>query len=71
MLPAQREKFGASSVRAAQEDFPASDDAPNLRYRNSCDPRRDSFARRCGEEEFIIFSPMQGELEINLLPVPA
>ena len=65
MFPAARSEFANTLLRARDKYLPRPGDSADLGDRYSGDVTGNALARRNGEEQFVIFSAMEGQVEID------
>src|SRR5580704_12405488 len=69
MSPALRAQFLAHAVLIHQKNLPKARDVPNQNKGYTGNPARNAFLPRRGEQQFVVLSPMQSQLEVDLAPL--
>ena len=67
VLPSLRGEFARFAVLGFDDDSLAANNTPNLRNRNACDASGDTASLRDSKEQFVVFSAVQSEAQINFL----
>ena len=67
VLPSLRDQFTRFAALSFDDDFLAVNNTPNLRNRNSCNTSGDTASLRDSKEQFVVFSAVQSEAQINFL----
>ena len=66
MLPASGHKFVGDALGVPDKSLPRAGDDADLGESNSGKLRRNALGGRNGEQKFVIFAAVQGQVEINL-----
>ena len=67
VLPSLREQFVSFAALRHDKDFPAANNMSNLRNRNPGNASRNTPSAWHGKEQFIVFSAVQSEVQINFI----